>query len=108
MNLRQRLLLLVCAVLVVSIAAAPARAETQGLTDKEILIGTHLSLTGPASSIGQGFKAGEDMAVAEINAHGGINGRTVKVVYEDDAGTAEGGVSAVRRLIDQDKVFAIF
>jgi branched-chain amino acid transport system substrate-binding protein len=108
MNLRQRLLLLGCAVLIVSSAAAPARADTQGLTDKEILIGTHLSLTGPASSIGQGFKAGEDMAIAEINAHGGINGRTVKVVYEDDAGTAEGGVSAVRRLIDQDKVFAIF
>lgn len=83
-------------------------AETQGLTPKEILIGTQVSLTGPASSVGQGFKAGLDLAVDEINSHGGINGRTIKIVYEDDAGTAEGGISAVRRLMDQDKVFAIF
>lgn len=96
-----------CAALALG-AGGAASADVQGVTPTEIAIGTHTPLTGPASSIGQGFKAGLDMAVAEINAHGGINGRTIKIVYEDDAGTAEGGISAVRRLIDQDKVFAIF
>ncbi len=88
---------------------APAgAADVQGVTPTSILIGVQVSLTGPASSVGQGFKYGTDMAVAEINAHGGINGRKIQVVYEDDNGTAEGGISAVRRLMDQDKVFAIF
>ena len=87
---------------------APAGADVQGLTQKNVLIGVQVSLTGPASTVGQGFKAGTQMAVDEINAHGGINGRHVDVIYEDDAGTAEGGISAVRRLMEQDKVFAIF
>lgn len=92
-----------------SLAPAPVRAApVQGLGPKNILIGVQVSLTGPASTVGQGFKAGTQMAVDEINAHGGINGRHIDVVYEDDAGTAEGGISAVRRLMEQDKVFAIF
>ena len=95
--------------LVSTLAYVPARAASvQGLGAKNILIGVQVSLTGPASTVGQGFKAGTQMAVDEINAHGGINGRHIDVVYEDDAGTAEGGISAVRRLMDQDKVFAIF
>ncbi|MGH6799522.1 MAG: ABC transporter substrate-binding protein, partial [Roseiarcus sp.] len=72
------------------------------------MIGVQVSLSGPASTVGQGFKAGAQMAVDEINAHGGINGRHIDIAYEDDSGTAEGGLSAVRRLMEQDKVFAIF
>jgi branched-chain amino acid transport system substrate-binding protein len=94
------------AVLLVS-TGAPG-ADVQGLTPTSILIGVQVSLTGPASSIGTGFKAGTELALSEINAHGGINGRKLEAVYEDDAGTAEGGISAVRRLMDQDKVFMIF
>ena len=97
------------ALAVTSLAPMPLRAApVQGLGPKNILIGVQVSLTGPASTVGTGFKAGTQMAVDEINAHGGINGRHIDVVYEDDAGTAEGGISAVRRLMDQDKVFAIF
>ena len=91
-----------------SLPPAARAADTQGLGAKNVLIGIQVSLTGPASTVGQGFKAGAQLAVDEINAHGGINGRHIDVVYEDDAGTAEGGISAVRRLIEQDKVFAIF
>lgn len=83
-------------------------ADPQGLSAGSILIGVQVSLTGPASSIGTGFKAGTELAIAEINEHGGINGRKIQAVYEDDAGTAEGGISAVRRLNDQDKAFMIF
>lgn len=97
------------ALAVTSLTPSPSRAAAvQGLGPKSILIGVQVSLTGPASTVGQGFKAGTQMALDEINAHGGINGRHIDVVYEDDSGTAEGGISAVRRMIDQDKVFAIF
>jgi branched-chain amino acid transport system substrate-binding protein len=82
-------------------------ADVPGVTPNSILIGVQVALTGPASTVGQGFRAGIDMAVDEINAHGGINGRTIKTVYEDDNGTAEGGILAVRRLVEQDQVFAV-
>jgi branched-chain amino acid transport system substrate-binding protein len=82
-------------------------ADVQGVTPNSILIGVQVALTGPASTVGQGFRAGIDMAVDEINAHGGVNGRQIKTVYEDDNGTAEGGILAVRRLSEQDGVFAI-
>jgi branched-chain amino acid transport system substrate-binding protein len=94
--------------LILLLPTTASSADVQGLTPNSILIGVQVSLTGPASSIGTGFKAGTELAIDEINAHGGINGRKIQAVYEDDAGTAEGGISAVRRLMDQDKVFAIF
>jgi branched-chain amino acid transport system substrate-binding protein len=78
-----------------------------GVTPEKIVIGTHLPLTGPVSSVGLGFRAGVQMALAEINAHGGVNGRMLEVVFEDDAGTAEGAISAVRRLLDRSNVFGI-
>ena len=108
---RFSIILRFCTVLAIAagMTIVPAgAADVQGVTPTSILIGVQVSLTGPASSVGQGFKYGTDMAAAEINAHGGINGRKIQLVYEDDNGTAEGGISAVRRLMDQDKVFAIF
>lgn len=83
-------------------------AGVQGVTPTSINVGVQVSLTGPASSIGQGFKAGTELAADEVNAHGGINGRKIHLVFEDDAGTAAGGILATRKLMEQDGVFAIF
>ncbi|TAN31857.1 hypothetical protein EPN29_11665 [bacterium] len=82
--------------------------STPGVTSNQIVIGSDMALTGPGSATGQGFKLGLELAASEINAHGGINGRKVKLVIEDDAGTAQGGVEAARRLVQQDGVFADF
>ncbi len=91
-----------------SAAASAAAASVPGVTADTILIGTDVPLTGPASSIGLGFQLGLNLAVSEINSHGGVNGRQLKIVYEDDANTAQGGVEAARRLVEQDGVFANF
>ena len=99
---------LVAIAIVASLGIPGRAADVQGVTPTSILIGVQVPLTGNASSVGQGFKAGAELAADEINAHGGINGRKVELVFEDDGGTAEGGISAVRRLMDLDKVFAIF
>jgi branched-chain amino acid transport system substrate-binding protein len=85
-----------------------ARAAEAGVTDSEIKIGVHLALTGPASFVGQGAKVGVDAAIAEINKNGGINNRKLTVVYADDRGAPDGGVAAVRRLVDEEKVLAVF
>ncbi|HSV78146.1 MAG TPA: ABC transporter substrate-binding protein [Ramlibacter sp.] len=104
MNWRKSALVLGSALLV----AASSGAAEIGVTDNAIKIGVHAALTGPASFVGQGGKVGIDAAVAEINGNGGVNGRKLEIVYVDDRGSPDGGVSAVRRLVDDDKVFAVF
>jgi branched-chain amino acid transport system substrate-binding protein len=90
------------------VLAAGSFAAEVGVTDNSIKIGVHATLTGVASFVGQGGKVGIDTAVAEINSHGGINGRKLDVIYVDDRGAPDGGVSAVRRLVDDDQAFMVF
>ena len=72
-------------------AACPVRAE-------DIVIGAHLPLTGPSSELGQGFDYGAKLAFQEINEHGGINGRKLKLIEADDQSTPNGAITAVQRL----------
>lgn len=88
-------------------AAQPLFAQEQGVSDSEILIGEVLMLSGPAAFIGKSAYAGSKLAAAEINAAGGINGRKLRVLYEDDGYVPARSVSAMRKLIDVDKVFAV-
>ena len=78
-----------------------------GVTDTEIKIGVHLSLSGPASFVGQGARVGIALAEAEINAKGGVNGRKLVFNYVDDRGSPDGGVTAVRRLVDEENMFIV-
>lgn len=104
-----RLLVPAIAAFLPALSVGDAFAETTpGVAADRLVIGTHLPLTGPASSVGLGFRAGVQMALAEINSKGGVNGRQLEVIFEDDAGTAEGAISAVRRLVDRSGVFGIF
>lgn len=84
-----------------------AGAQEVGITDKEILIGEVLMLSGPAAFIGKSAYVGSKLAMEEINAGGGVLGRQLKVLYEDDGYVPARSVSAMRKLIDVDKVFAV-
>ncbi len=88
-------------------ATQPAFAQEQGVSDSEILIGEVLMLSGPAAFIGKSAYAGSKLAAAEINAAGGVNGRKLRVLYEDDGYVPARSVSAMRKLIDVDRVFAV-
>jgi branched-chain amino acid transport system substrate-binding protein len=70
----------------------------------EIDIGRLLPLTGPAASYGQSEKKGTELALEEINNAGGIQGRKIKIIYEDEKCEPKEGVSAIQKLIDIDKV----
>ncbi|MBV9783674.1 MAG: ABC transporter substrate-binding protein [Acidisphaera sp.] len=86
-----------------------ARAEAaQGVTDDTILIGAYGPITGPAAFIGLGGRDGMNLAVKEINAAGGVNGRKLKVIFEDDAFSPARALAAVKKLVDQDQVFMVF
>ena len=89
-------------------AAAGVCAEpSQGVSDAAIKIGTTQPISGAAASAGEAFKAGIEAAAQERNDSGGINGRTVELTVLDDAFEAARSVSNVRRLGDEEQVFAI-
>jgi branched-chain amino acid transport system substrate-binding protein len=73
----------------------------------EIVVGYYGDLTGRTSNFGQSTKNGVEMAVDEINKAGGINGRQIKVLSEDDEGRPEKAATVVTKLIDQDRVVAL-
>ena len=103
MNLRRKLLL-------ASIAAglaAPALFLTSpaALAQSEpFRIGTVLSVSGPGAFLGDHMKRGMELAIEEINAKGGINGRKIEWVFYDAETQASKAVTSTRRLIEQDKV----
>src|ERR1700743_3539026 len=78
-----------------------------GVTDTEIHVGDVTILTGPGAFIGAGVTRGSKLAVAEINANGGINGRKLVLHSEDDGNVPSRSVQALRKLLEQIKVFSI-
>lgn len=87
--------------------ASSARAEVQGVTDSEIVLGSHLDLSGPAASLGTAFRDGLIFASEEVNAGGGIHGRKIRLIVEDSNYDPKKAILATQKLLSQDKVFAV-
>ena len=87
--------------------ALPAAAETQGVTDTEIVLGSHQDLSGPINFFGVPMKNGLEMAAEEINAAGGIHGRMIRIVVEDSAYDPKKAVLATQKLLSRDNIFAM-
>jgi branched-chain amino acid transport system substrate-binding protein len=85
----------------------PSAGDTTGVTDTEILLGSHLPLSGLAAAWGVDLKAGMDAQIAYVNDNGGVNGRKLKLIVGDDQYTGPMASEVVRKLVEQDKVFAI-
>jgi branched-chain amino acid transport system substrate-binding protein len=83
-----------------------AAAET-GVTNDTVLIGAYGPVTGPAAFIGLGGRDGAELALSEINAAGGVNGRKLKMIFEDDAFSPAKALASVKKLVEQDNVFMI-
>src|SRR5436305_8062686 len=80
-------------------------ADTAGGGD--ILVGEYSSLTGLQGTFGTSTHNGIIMAADEVNAAGGINGRKVKILTEDDQSKPEEAATAVSKLISQNSVVAV-
>ena len=93
--------------MVISAALAMSgMAQASGVSDKEILIGTHLDLSGPTATGSSMLRNAMQMRLDEVNAKG-IHGRKVKMVTEDNGSQPQMAVRAVQKMIRSDKVFAI-
>jgi branched-chain amino acid transport system substrate-binding protein len=88
-------------------AATLAMAQGKGVTDTEIVLGTITDLSGPIANYGKESRNGMNMAVDEINAKGGIQGRKIRLLVEDHGYEPKRAVLAAQKLITQDGVFAI-
>ena len=73
----------------------------------QVKIGAVLSVTGPASFLGDPEKKTLEMYVAEINEKGGINGQKLQLVIYDDGGDANNARTFATRLVEEDKVIAM-
>ena len=88
--------------------AVPALAQTApGVTATEIKLGAWIPLTGPVAIYGVPQRAGSDAYFGMINAAGGINGRKITYLVEDNAYNPQRTVAAARKLISSDNVLAI-
>jgi branched-chain amino acid transport system substrate-binding protein len=100
----------VAALLAALAAAASAAAATHsdpGVTPTSVLLGGTVPLTGEAAafgSIGPGARAYFDY----VNARGGVHGRKVRYLFYDDAYNPGQTVQLTRKLVEHDRVFAIF
>jgi ABC-type branched-subunit amino acid transport system substrate-binding protein len=79
-----------------------------GVTPTEIVIGQAAAFSGPSAGLGVEMWRGASAAFDEANAKGGIHGRKIRLVLSDDGYESEKAAPAVVKLIEQDKVFALF
>jgi branched-chain amino acid transport system substrate-binding protein len=98
MNIRSKgLLALAAAMLLAGVVGSANAAE-------KVKVGVLLPLTGSQAKFGEIERRSYEMAAEEINAKGGVNGKEIELIFEDDTGKPDIGRSAVEKLISRDQV----
>ena len=100
------------AVLSVVLTGCPPKGEGSGAagagsTTGDILVGEYGSMTGAQGTFGTSTHQGITLAMEQANAAGGIKGRKIKVLTEDDQSKQEEAANAVTKLISQNNVIAV-
>ena len=101
--------------LAITLAACSGASNTGGATGSpaasaakaDVKVGVVISLTGVGNAYGPAQKNGVELAASRINAAGGVNGAKLVLVIDDDQSTTDGGVTAFRKQVSQDRVVAI-
>ncbi|MEL7430148.1 MAG: ABC transporter substrate-binding protein [Pseudomonadota bacterium] len=100
--------LLLATATALTLAMSPAQADTtQGVTDTEVVIGGHHDLSGIFAAFSVPAVTAANLYFEEINAKGGVHGRTIRYITEDHGYQAPKAVQAVNKLVNRDKVFAM-
>ena len=106
----QNKVIILIAILSLAIMGCPPKSETGaggGADGDTILVGEYGSMTGPQATFGQSTHNGIMMAIDEVNAAGGVNGKRITIKSEDDQSKAEEAANTVQKLISQDNVVAV-
>ncbi len=92
--------------ILISFVGDTALAE-DGVTDGKIVFGQVAALEGPAGDLGQGMRQGILAAFQDANRHGGISNRALDLKSIDDGYEPEKTVEAIKKIIEDDSVFAV-
>lgn len=84
-----------------------ASAETQGVTPTEVTFGSVNDLSGIFAAVGVPAVNGANLRFAEANAAGGVHGRTIKFIVEDNGYQIPRAMQGYNKLLNSDKVFAM-
>ena len=96
-----------CLLAMALLASFASEANSSAGTISPIKVGAVLPFSGGVELYGRQAKLGLDLAMKEINASGGILGRPVEIIYEDDKTNPDDAANATRRLIERDHVLAV-
>jgi len=94
--------------LLVVAALVSQPAFSQGVTSDRILLGQSVALTGPAAELGIQMRNGAKTYFDHINAQGGVHGRKIELITLDDGYEPTRTVPNTKKLIEENKVFALF
>src|SRR5947209_9370842 len=92
--------------LLVLFASGPVRAE-EGVTDKEVVVGAGLDLTGAVANWGVNIKAGMEALFNRVNEAGGIHGRKIRLIAYDHVYQPPKAVTTAKGLVERDHVFVM-
>src|SRR5687767_5682396 len=90
-----------------AVVAGPVRAQ-DGVTDKTIVIGQSAAFSGPAAQLGIQLRAGAKLWIDHVNSTGGIHGRQIELRTRDDKYESALAAENTKKLIAEDRVFALF
>lgn len=99
--------LLRLASLPLALLAPAAWAVEPGVSDQEIVLGQSVAMSGPLGEFGRDIVSGAKACLEPINTAGGIGGRKVSLVTLDDRYDTEVAAQNIRKLLQDDKVFAL-
>jgi branched-chain amino acid transport system substrate-binding protein len=77
-------------------------------TDKPVKVGLIAPFSGPLSASGEAIQRGMLLAIDEINQDGGVQGRPLELVTRDIQNDPEAGVTALREMVEQEQIVAVF
>ena len=88
--------------------AVAGSAAAQGVTDTQVVLGQSVALTGPAQQLGLDMQLGATLYFNVVNARGGVNGRKIVLKTLDDGYESTRAAENTKKLINEEKVFALF
>ncbi len=87
--------------------ATGALADTQGVSDTEVVVGSNQDMSGPFAAFGAPAMTAANLYFEEVNANGGVHGRKIRLVIEDHSYQMPKAMSGLNKLVNSDKVFAM-
>lgn len=100
--------LIACSALLFQFGAHPACGAEHGVTETRIVLGQSAPFSGAAAQLGEQFNRGAQVFFDQVNAQGGVFGRSIVLIKKDDGLVPERTQVNTKLLISQDDVFALF